>query len=51
VAGEIQVTLGELVDTDGVVVANSDCREGQFFGPLCVNPCVRGEGKPVQEAV
>lgn len=48
VAGEVQVTLGELVEADRVVVADSDCGEGQFFSPLCVDPCVCGEGKPVE---
>lgn len=48
VAREVQVALGELVEADGVVVADSDCGEGQFFGPLCVDPCVCGEGKPVE---
>lgn len=51
VAGEVQVALGELVEADGVVVADGDCRESQFLGPLCVDPRVRGEGKPVEEAV
>lgn len=51
VSGEIQVALGELVEADRVVVADRDRGEGQFFGPLCVDPCVCGEGKPVQEAV
>lgn len=48
VAGEVQVALGELVEADRVVVADSDCGEGQFFGPLGVDSCVCGEGKPVQ---
>lgn len=48
VAGEIQVALGELVESDGVVVADSDRGEGQFFGPLCVDSCVCGEREPVQ---
>lgn len=51
VPGEVQVALGELVEADGVVVADGDCRESQFLGPLCVDPCVRGEGKPVEQAV
>lgn len=50
-AGEVQVVLGELVQADGVVVADGDCGKGQFFGPLRVDPCVCGEGEPVEEAV
>lgn len=51
VAGEIQVTLGEFVEADRVVVADSDYRESQFFGPLSVDAGVCGEGKPVEKAV
>lgn len=51
VPGEVQVALGELVEADGVVVADGDCREGQFLGPLSVDPRVCGEGEPVEEAV
>ena len=51
VPGKVQVALGELVEADGVVVADGDCRESQFLGPLRVDPRVRGERKPVEEAV
>lgn len=51
VACEVQVALGELVEADGVVVADGDHREGQFFGPLGVDPRVCGEREPVKQAV
>ena len=48
VAGKVQVALGELVEADRVVVTDRDRGEGQFFGPLGVDPRVCGEGKPVK---
>ena len=50
-ASKVQVTFGELVEADWVVVADSDCGEGHLLGPLCVDPCVGGEGEPVEQAV
>lgn len=48
VASKVQVTLGEFVEADRVIVTDSDCRESQFFGPFSVDSRICGKGKPVE---